>query len=107
MPWKKRENAANLTENAGENERAELYKTIWNIATDLRGTVDGWDFKNYVFTTLFYRYVSENLANYINKNEWASGNTDFDYAKISDEQAIEVKNPAPKGTGLEYGGRHI
>ena len=95
-----RENVANITENARENERAELYKTIWNIATDLRGSVDGWDFKNYVFTTLFYRYVSENLTNYINKNEWAAGNTDFDYAKISDEWADDIKNDIVESKGF-------
>ena len=45
-----------------EAERAELHKTIWRIANDLRGSVDGWDFKQYVLGMLFYRYISENLA---------------------------------------------
>lgn len=70
-----------------EQERAELHKTIWQIATDLRGSVDGWDFKQYVLGMLFYRFISENLSNYINADERRSGNKDFDYAKLSDKQA--------------------
>lgn len=76
-----------MSDNRREQERAELYKSIWGIANDLRGSVDGWDFKNYVLTTLFYRYISENLANYINKGEHEAGDTSFDYAKMSDEDA--------------------
>lgn len=52
-----------------EQERAELHRTIWNIANDLRGSVDGWDFKQYVLGMLFYRYISENLTEYINRGE--------------------------------------
>lgn len=70
-----------------EKERNELHKTIWNIATELRGAIDGWDFKQYVLGTLFYRFISENLTNYINKSERDTGNLDFDYATISDEDA--------------------
>ena len=70
-----------------EQERNELHKTIWNIANDLRGSVDGWDFKQYVLGTLFYRFISENLTNYLNKQEREAGDTDFDYAKLSDEDA--------------------
>ena len=76
-----------MADNKREQERAELYKSIWGIANDLRGSVDGWDFKNYVLTTLFYRYISENLAGYINKGEIEAGTEDFDYAKMSDEEA--------------------
>ena len=50
-----------------EQEREELHRTIWNIANDLRGSVDGWDFKQYVLGMLFYRYISENFSNYINQ----------------------------------------
>ena len=64
-------------DNIKEVERAELHKTIWAIANDLRGSVDGWDFKSYVLGMLFYRYISENLTNFINENERESGNTDF------------------------------
>lgn len=72
-----------------EQERDELDRAIWAIADELRGAVDGWDFKNYVLGTMFYRYISENLCNYINSGEIEAGNTDFDYAKMSDEEARE------------------
>lgn len=49
---------------ANNNERAELHKTIWRIANDLRGSVDGRDFKTYVLGMLFYRFISENLTSY-------------------------------------------
>ena len=70
-----------------EQEREELHRTIWGIANDLRGSVDGWDFKQYVLGMLFYRYISENFRNYINEGEIEAGNPDFDYAKLSDEDA--------------------
>lgn len=70
-----------------EQERDELHRAIWQIANDLRGSVDGWDFKSYVLGILFYRFISENLQAHINKAEWETGNTDFDYAKLSDEEA--------------------
>jgi len=47
-------------------------RTIWNMANDLRGSVDGWDFKQYVLGMLFYRYISENITSYINKGEHGS-----------------------------------
>ena len=74
-----------------EQERAELHRTIWGIANDLRGNVDGWDFKQYVLGMLFYRYISENLTDYINRGEHDAGNTEFDYAKLSDEDAEEAR----------------
>ena len=70
-----------------ETQRAELHKTIWRIANDLRGSVDGWDFKSYVLGILFYRFISENLASYLNGSERKAGNPDFDYLQLSDEQA--------------------
>lgn len=70
-----------------EQERDELHRTIWQIANDLRGSVDGWDFKSYVLGFLFYRFISENLTSYINKEEQRTGNTKFDYTKISDKDA--------------------
>ena len=72
---------------AREQERAELHRTIWQIANDLRGSVDGWDFKNYVLGMLFYRFISENITAFINAEERKAGNTGFDYAECSDEQA--------------------
>lgn len=70
-----------------ENERAELHRAIWQIANDLRGSVDGWDFKQYVLGMLFYRFISENLTNYINADECRAGRKDFDYAKLSNKEA--------------------
>jgi type I restriction enzyme M protein len=72
-----------------EAQRAELHKTIWRIANDLRGSVDGWDFKSYVLGMLFYRFISENLAAYINAGEHEAGDKTFDYSAISDS-ASEV-----------------
>ena len=74
-------------DNTKEIERAELHKTIWHIANDLRGSVDGWDFKSYVLGMLFYRFLSENLTNYLNAQECRAGNKDFNYALLSDEEA--------------------
>lgn len=79
-------------DNKKEQERTELHRTIWSIADDLRGSVDGWDFKQYILGMLFYRYISENLTNYINKGEFETGNTDFDYAKLSDEEAKDARD---------------
>jgi len=73
--------------NTKEQERAELHRAIWQIANDLRGSVDGWDFKQYVLGILFYRFISENLSNYINDEEQRAGTKDFDYAKLSDKEA--------------------
>ncbi len=70
-----------------EQERAELHRTIWQIANDLRGSVDGWDFKSYVLGMLFYRFISENLTDYLNREEQRTGNASFDYARLSDEDA--------------------
>ncbi|MCX9015149.1 MAG: type I restriction-modification system subunit M [Candidatus Methanoperedens sp.] len=70
-----------------EQERAELHRTIWQIANNLRGSVDGWDFKQYVLGMLFYRFISENLTNYINDDERRTGKKDFDYSKLSDKEA--------------------
>jgi type I restriction enzyme M protein len=70
-----------------EAQRAELHKTIWRIANDLRGSVDGWDFKSYVLGMLFYRFISENLTAYLNRLEREAGNPDFDYATLSDAEA--------------------
>lgn len=80
-----------MADNIKEQERTELHKAIWAIADDLRGSVDGWDFKNYVLGIMFYRYISENLTQYINKGEWEAGNSDFDYALLSDEEAEEAR----------------
>ena len=72
-----------------EQERQELYKTIWGIANDLRGSVDGWDFKAYVLGMLAYRYLSESLAGELNRGERDAGVLTFDYAK--QEESLEGK----------------
>ena len=73
--------------NKKENEREELHKTIWKIANELRGSVDGWDFKQYVLG-LFYRFISENIENYVNDNQRKAGLENFEYRNISDEEAL-------------------
>ncbi|MBS3885759.1 MAG: type I restriction-modification system subunit M [Dethiobacter sp.] len=80
-----------MADNRKEQERAELHRTIWSIANDLRGSVDGWDFKQYVLGMLFYRYISENLTDYINRGEHEAGNKEFDYAKLTDSDAEEAR----------------
>jgi type I restriction enzyme M protein len=77
--------------NTKEQERDELHRTIWKIANDLRGSVDGWDFKQYVLGMLFYRFISENLTNYINIGERKAGFTDFDYANLDDGSAEQAR----------------
>ncbi|MGN8530118.1 type I restriction-modification system subunit M N-terminal domain-containing protein, partial [Helicobacter pylori] len=71
-------------------ERNELHNTIWKVANELRGSVDGWDFKQYVLGILFYRYISENMTHYINKEE-RKRDPSFDYALLSDEEAEGAK----------------
>lgn len=83
-----------------EQERDELHRAIWAIADELRGSVDGWDFKNYVLGTMFYRYISENLCNYINKGEIEAGNIDFDFATMSDEEAEEARESLVEEKGF-------
>ena len=83
-----------------EKERDELHKSIWSIADELRGSVDGWDFKSYILGIMFYRYISENLKNYINEVEQNSGKKDFDYAKISDKDAERIRKEIVKIKGF-------
>ena len=78
-------------DNKKEQEREELHRAIWAIADELRGAVDGWDFKNYVLGTMFYRYISENLTAYVNQGEWEAGDETFDYTRMSDEKAEEAR----------------
>ena len=80
-----------MADNKKEVERAELHRTIWAIADEMRGSVDGWDFKSYILGMLFYRYISENITNYINKGEWESGNKGFNYADLDDATAEKAR----------------
>lgn len=79
-------------ENRNIREREELHKAIWSIADDLRGSVDGWDFKQYILGIMFYRYISENITNYINEGEQKAGDINFDYAKLTDEEAETIRS---------------
>ncbi|MBQ9068311.1 MAG: type I restriction-modification system subunit M, partial [Eggerthellaceae bacterium] len=83
-----------------ESQRAELHKTIWSIADDLRGSVDGWDFKQYILGMLFYRFISENLCDFLNAEELARGNKDFDYASLSDAEAEFGRTETVKEKGF-------
>ena len=79
-------------DNKKELERQELHKTIWTMANELRGAVDGWDFKMYVLGFIFYRFISEKFENYVNDNEKKVGNEGFKYSEISDEMASQIKD---------------
>jgi len=83
-----------------EQERDELHRTIWQIANDLRGSVDGWDFKSYVLGMLFYRFISEKLTAYINQEEQKTGNTTFNYVELSDEEAEYGRNETVRDLGI-------
>ncbi len=83
-----------------EQERAELHKTIWSIANDLRGAVGGWEFKAYVLGMMFFRFISENLTKYINEQQHNAGLTDFDYTDLSDTEAELGKDQIVKDKGF-------
>ncbi len=89
-----------MADNKKEQERDELHRAIWSIADDLRGSVDGWDFKSYVLGIMFYRYISENLTTYINAGEFDAGNNDFDYTQLSDEAAEEIREDMVRTKGF-------
>ncbi|GAA8364819.1 type I restriction-modification system subunit M [Helicobacter pylori] len=84
------ENKNTQADKSSSLERNELHNTIWKMANELRGSVDGWDFKQYVLGILFYRYISENMTHYINKEE-RKRDPSFDYANLSDEEAQGAK----------------
>jgi len=90
----------NMTDNKKEQERAELHRIIWNIANGLRGSVDGWDFKQYVLGMLFYRYISENIATFINDGERKAGIASFDYTTLADKKAEEGRDDLVKTKGF-------
>jgi len=92
--------AEDMNNRTKEQERNELHRAIWQIANDLRGSVDGWDFKQYVLGMLFYRFISENLTNYINADERRAGKEDFDYADLSDKEAEFGRSDTVKEKGF-------
>ncbi|MFV0370493.1 MAG: type I restriction-modification system subunit M N-terminal domain-containing protein, partial [Azonexus sp.] len=76
-------------------QRAALQRQIWQIANDVRGAVDGWDFKQYVLGTLFYRFISENFASYIE-----GGDDSFHYTQLPDSViTADIKDDAIKTKG--------
>ena len=81
---------------SGSQQRAVLQKKIWDIANDVRGAVDGWDFKQYVLGTLFYRFISENFALFM-----TNGDESVDYAAMDDDdpRIAAVKDDAIKTKG--------
>lgn len=81
-------------------KREEIHKEIWSIAEELRGSVDGWDFKQYILGIMFYRYISENITDYINEGERKAGDKDFDYAKLADEVAETEKENLVREKGF-------
>ena len=89
-----------MIDNKKEQERDELHRTIWNMANDLRGSVDGWDFKQYVLGMLFYRYISENFVKFVNAGEVEAGNDNFDYAKLDNEVAEEAREDLVQSKGI-------
>lgn len=89
-----------MTDTKKEQERAALHATIWRIANDMRGSVDGWDFKQYVLGMLFYRFISENLCIYVNKAQKAAGFPSFDYVSISDDEAHQGREEIIKEKGF-------
>ncbi|MCF0164620.1 MAG: type I restriction-modification system subunit M, partial [Bacteroidales bacterium] len=89
-----------MADNRKEQERAELHRTIWAIADEMRGSVDGWDFKSYILGILFYRYISENISNYIDRGEWETGNKDFRYAAINDAIAESIREEMVRVKGF-------
>lgn len=79
----------------GTEQRAALQRQIWQIANDVRGAVDGWDFKQYVLGTLFYRFISENFSRYIEADDES-----INYARLSDDIITpEIKTDAIKTKG--------
>lgn len=73
----------------GIAQRTELHRKIWAIADDVRGAVDGWDFKQYILGILFYRFISENMKEFFNEAEREAGDLNFNYANITDEEALK------------------
>lgn len=76
-------------------QRDELQAAIWKIANEVRGAVDGWDFKQFVLGTLFYRFICENFSNFIE-----AGDKSINYANLSDDVITpEIKDDATKSKG--------
>jgi type I restriction enzyme M protein len=83
-----------------EQQRAELHRTIWKIANELRGSVDGWDFKQYVLGFLFYRFISENITEYLNQLVQKTGNKEFNYLRLDDQTAENARHSTVEAKGF-------
>lgn len=83
----------NTIASSARAQREELHRKIWAIADDVRGAVDGWDFKQYILGILFYRFISENITEFFNQAEHEAGDPEFDYAEITDQEAEEDFRP--------------
>lgn len=81
-------------------QREELHRTIWSMADDLRGAIGGWEFKAYVLGTLFYRFISENLNDYINKLQTDAGVEGFNYADMDDADAEAARSQMVEEKGF-------
>lgn len=81
-------------------QKEELHKTIWAMADELRGAIGGWEFKAYVLGTLFYRFISENLTDYINKLQEEAGVEGFNYADMADSDAEEARSQMVQEKGF-------
>lgn len=88
---------------ARKSEKRTIQKIMWDLLTELRGQIDGWDFKNYSLTMIFYKFLSENFEQYINNNEKESGDENFKYSEITNAEAEEDF----KSSLLEYPGYFI
>lgn len=91
---------ATPTDTKKEQERAEIHRSIWAIADELRGAVDGWTFKSFILGMMFYRYISENIAEYIEKDERDTGNKNFSYAALSDREAKVLRDDLVQTKGF-------
>ena len=91
---------ATTTTTTSTQQKQELFKTIWAIANELRGSVDGWDFKQYVLGILFFRYISENITLYINRLQREAGDEQFDYTAFSDADALAAKDDIVREKGF-------
>ncbi len=89
-----------MSERTHQQERAELHRAIWNIANELRGSIDGWDFKQYVLGMLFYRYISEHLRDYVDQIEHQAGNLGYAYAHEADEVAETIRQRLVNNKGF-------
>ncbi len=85
--------------NGRQQERDELHRTIWGMANDLRGSVDGWDFKQYVLGILFYRYISENFTKFVDDGEHEAGDASFSYKMLSDQDAESAREDLVRTKG--------